>query len=529
MTENEFRELLKRTEDDTLDFKEEMYDLESTGCVDLLKDVISMANTPRTGSAFLVCGVEWKPGSPARPVGMRVQIDDVRLRDQLTPDEISPTPPTFRYHPLLIDNLHFGVIEILAEPGVGPFYPTKDRGHKLLRNVLYVRSGAANDRANREQTRKVYQWFSRVAPQGDEATADQWNRFLDATDDLDDARQYLLIADMAHDAAACAGLAQIPWLGVLDFDPSSECAGLLQAMRPGLQQSRTVQRAVKGERPPIYIRGQTVWYFARGLIGREGTEVDPEPKQWLRHYGREVDEFLQHVARAVSPTPVTVIVLWHEQSTLKLMTAVLDSVIKSFGDAARIVVITRDASVEGAAGPYDAVPIDMDAETLAKGVSHVLARRRSAIGRVALPSPTGTPCPVEEQDRLWLEEELELVHLDAWREGPDRPEPFRRGEVATWRDLDLHHDCDRTVTRALLNRVRADLKDRATTRINLYHPAGAGGSTVVRRVIWDVHADFPAVVLRDIVPVHTAARLARIAALTQSSVLCLVDGGAVPR
>lgn len=48
-------------------------------------------------------------------------------------------------------------------------------------------------------------------------------------------------------------------------------------------------------------------------------------------------------------------------------------------------------------------------------------------------------------------------------DGPDRPEPFRRGEAATWRDLDLHHDCDRTMTAAASDRVRADLRDRALT------------------------------------------------------------------
>lgn len=525
MIETDFNKLLTRVEDDTLDFKEEMYDLAGDGRVDLLKDVISMANTPRTVPAYLVCGVEWKPGSPARPIGMASQIDDVRLHEQLTSDEISPAPPAFTYHPLLIGGRHFGVVEIRPEPGVGPFYPTKDRGNKLLRDVLYVRSGGGNARANREQTRKVHQWFGRVSPLGGDATADQWNRFLDATDDLDDARQYLLIIDVAPDPAGCAGLGQIPWLAVVDFDPSSESKGILQSTRPGLQQSRTVQLAVKGDRPPIHTRNQTVWYFARGLIGRHGTEVGSEPKQWIRQYGKELDEFLEHLARATSPSPTTVISLWHEPSTTKLMTTVLDAILKSFGDAARIVAVTSDPKIEEAVAAYDAVTVALDARTLSQGVTHVLTRRRDAIGDAALPTPSGTPCPLTEKDRSWLEEELELAHLDAWRDGPDRPEPFRRGEVVTWRDLDLHHDCDRSITGAISERVRADLKDRALTRISLYHPPGAGGTTVARRLVWDIHAHFPTVVLRHLVPEQTAARLTRIAALTQSAVLCLVDGG----
>lgn len=525
MTETRFRELLQRAENDTIDFKEEMYSFKGDCLADLLKDVISMANTPRDGSAYLLCGVEWKPGSLAVAKGMSQQIDDVELHEQLTGDEISPVPPAFVYHPFLVDGKHFGVIDIPPERTVGPFYPTKDRGNKLLRDVLYVRSGGGNSRANREQTRKVYNWFGRIAPPGDDATGDQWERFLNATDDLDASGHYLLIADSQRRAHDCVGLGHIPWLAVVDFDPSSEVSGLLCAMRSALQESRTVQLAVKGERPPIYTRNHTVWYFARGLLGRQDTLATSEARIWLRDYGRELDSFLEHISKAALPAPVTVLVLWEDVSSLKLMSAALDSVVKGLGEAARIVAVVNDPKVEEAVTVYGATSVAMDVCTLAKGISHVMTRRRHSAGDIVLPTPTGTPCPIAENDRLWLEEELELVHHDAWREGPDHPEPFRRGQVVSWRDLDLHHDCERSVTSALSARVLSDLKDRLLTRINLFHPAGAGGTTVARRVAWDVHARFPTVQLRNLVPHHTSGRLAKIASLTQSAVLCVVDGG----
>ena len=527
MNESEFSKLLKRVEDDTLDFKTEMYELKREARVDLLKDVISLANTPRSGSAHLVFGVEWKPGVPAMPKGMASQIDDVRLHEQLTAAEITPAPPAFVYHPLLIDGRHFGVMEIQPEPSVGPFYPTKDRGNKLLRDVLYIRSGGGNARANREQMRKVYHWFGRIAPVSADATSDQWSRFLDATDNLtvDGSRQYVLITDRHRDPESCAGLGRVPWLAVVDFDPESEKDGLLKAMVPSLQQLRSVQLAVRGDRPSIHSRNQAIWYFGRGLVGRHGTEVDPDPKQWMRLYGREVDQFFEHVAKAISPSPITVVVLWQEVSTAKLMTTVLDAIIKTFGEAARAVAVTTDPKIEESVQIYDAITVAMTPGAVAHGASHVLSRRRSVTGDVALPTPTGAPCPLKEEDRLWLEEELDLAHLEAWRDGPDSPEPFRRGEVVTWRDLDLHHDCDRSVASAITARVRADLADRAVTRINIFHPPGAGGTTAARRAAWEMHAHFPAVMLRHLVPEQTAARLARIAALTESAVLCLVDGG----
>jgi len=76
----------------------------------------------------------------------------------------------------------------------------------------------------------------------------------------------------------------------------------------------------------------------------------------------------------------------------------------------------------------------------------------------------------------------------------------------------------------VVQQVEADLKQRHTVRINLYHAPGGGGSTVGRRVAWDLHNTFPAVILRKCEPNDTAERIAKIAALTESSVLVVVDG-----
>ena len=389
---------------------------------------------------------------------------------------------------------------------VGPFYSTKDWGNKCLRDVLYVRRGSVNECANREEQRATYEWFGRVTSVAGDTSGEQWRRFVDATDNIDVSRQYILISDAigAAGGAAIGGLGQLPWFAVIDFDPNSENGGLLQAIGGTLKRTRTLQLAVKGDRSPVHSRNQAIWFFARGLAGRIGTEVEPDPRVWIRSYGKEIDQLTEHLAKAAAPAPITVVVLWQEPSTLKLMTSVLDSIMKAFGEAARIVAVTGNPKVEGAVTPDYGLTVALDVMTLAEGVSHIMLRQRDAVGSPAFPSPSGTPCSLKDEDRLWLEEELSPAHLDAWREGPDHPEPFRRGEMITWADLNLHHDCDRSVTSALRDRVRADLRECAVTRINLYHPPGAGGSTVARRVLWDLHEQFPAVVLRHLVPEQTA-------------------------
>ena len=89
----------------------------------------------------------------------------------------------------------------------------------------------------------------------------------------------------------------------------------------------------------------------------------------------------------------------------------------------------------------------------------------------------------------------------------------------------MGHDCDRDKTLALRAQVEEDLRRRQTVRINLYHAPGAGGTTVGRRIAWDLHDTAPVATLNRCSPHDTAERLGKVAAITESSVLIVVDSG----
>ncbi|EWS63791.1 hypothetical protein Y695_02972 [Hydrogenophaga sp. T4] len=82
MTDVEFSGLLSRGEGETLDFKVQCYDLKH-GRGDLIKDILSMANTPRNGSAYIVLGVDWNPETGSRVVGLSAQVMMLTYRMRL--------------------------------------------------------------------------------------------------------------------------------------------------------------------------------------------------------------------------------------------------------------------------------------------------------------------------------------------------------------------------------------------------------------------------------------------------------------
>ena len=84
-------------------------------------------------------------------------------------------------------------------------------------------------------------------------------------------------------------------------------------------------------------------------------------------------------------------------------------------------------------------------------------------------------------------------------------------------------DVTRDVTANLEQQILSELTDRETRRINFSHWPGAGATTVARRIAWNLHRQFPAVIALDIHPQETAERLQHLFSLTKMSVLVMID------
>ena len=202
----------------------------------------------------------------------------------------------------------------------------------------------------------------------------------------------------------------------------------------------------------------------------------------------------------------------------------------SFRDSFRPVFVTEVPTVcQALAADLDAPVIEMPLNQFALGVEQSMANRRTLDPQaVALPSASGVPIPVEPQIANWLAEEVELVPLGPPRSsGDEGVATFLRGGTLTWADLDHRVDAERDIQTRLTQAVRADLEAGRITRFNLFHNPGAGGTTVGRRVAWELHEEFPCGLLRRTAPIETPDRVARIYELTERPVLLIADGGDV--
>jgi Schlafen, AlbA_2 len=535
INEDEFINLLKQPESETLDFKRTGYDLSNDESqFDLIKDVLCMTNTPRSSISFIILGVNKYPNGTYDLLGIADHPDEADLQAQFT-DLVHPIPD-FAYYPMIYDGKSFGII-VVPPTKKGPCLPVRDKGRTIRKWRIYFRRGSRNDIAERpEDVIRIVSWFGKeehisIDYEGGDPT---WDRLLTELYNFDPTRYYILVASPCsqHVLTNLSALGHIPWVGVFDLDPDSDQHGLLSACRPTLETHRSIHLVTFQDKPTINLRTGTYWFFVRGLKGRSGTvELGPW-RTWQKVQGAKLSEHVQCLAAACTPTPTTFLVLCYDTTLIRHLQSLLDEVLKLFGDVANITIVTNDpAAVRSVANDAGATILEIPLHQLCSGLSSLFASRIGiADTDFSLPSSSGAPVLLPAADRAWIEEELDLVHLGVGLVPPsDRTigRDFLRGAEISWYDLGLSYDIERDLAKRLYRRLETDLNERWTSRVNLYHAPGAGGTTLARRMLWNFHHQFPCAILRRTNPPDTAERIFRLTSLTGLPMLLLVDGAEV--
>lgn len=529
MDELTLREYLSYGERDWLDFKRDAYgDLKSAQSRnELIKDILAMANTPRDRSAVLILGVSWTAENGSEIIGLERHLDDQQFQTSFGTDRAQPIP-RFTYTPFNLDGKNIGTIEILLDDR-GPFTPIKDFDG-LQAGAIYFRRGTTSERAVGDEIAMIVRWFqngeNHISPS---LPTDNWRPFLEAVRNFSPTTAYILITDRTDEklAGIAHAIGAAPWRAVIDFDPLSDIDGLLKICSGVLEKNRTVHRAVRGDyviRPEPGLH----WFFARGIQGRNETISNADHRGWLKQYKTEISRQLQSIASAVSPTPVIAVVIWEDAELKKHLRTILEDMSGAFGEFLETVFVSNDkVGLESISDDAGATFIKMSRRSLSSSLAVHFADKENSQNdeRFVLDTPSGALIELSLPDQLWLCEDLEILHRNTGMSGEDEPENFRRGADVSWRDLNLHHDCDRDCLPQIRAQVEDDLRRRQTVRINLYHAPGGGGSTLGRRIAWDLHRIYPTCILKTSAARETSEKIAKLSALTECTILVVIDGG----
>lgn len=526
-------EALQEGESDCLDFKMRNYNLEyREERNELIKDVLAMANTPRDRDSLIIMGVALNSEGSKNFCGIDRHYDDASIQNIFDEKIVSPRPK-LNYIPFNFAGVKIGVIEIPVERN-GPFMPRIDiindkQEIDLAAGTIYYRRGSQNARAAGDKHKEICDWFSKRSYQ-DPPMQNQWNILRETLEIFSHRRAWILMADRIHPemASNAQTLGLVPWKAVVDFDPLSDKSGLLHTIGSTLEKSRTIHRVVKGDaHQKIQSEPGTHWFFARGLQGRQGTTTDDNFKSWNKVYQHEIGDQLRALVASINPQPVSILMIWNDSRLRKHFRLLAAEATKAFSDLGQFCLVSLDEETfSDTCDDYEIQLVKLSTSALCSGIASYYSELLSNNNRIySLPAAGGAPKVLEDKDRLWMSEDLDFIFAGQGLDGDDNALEFRRGGEPTWRNLHLHHDCDRDIIQDLKTQIHHDLTRRNIVRINLYHAAGGGGTTVGRRAVWDFRDRFPVAVLKKCGSRDTAERISKAAALTENPILLLVDGG----
>ena len=443
-----------------------------------------MTNTPRSGPAYILLGVEEQSGKVTGTPGVTDHPDEAEL-GRIISGKVDPVP-RFTYRQVSCDGVEFGLIEIPRSQPV-PVLPRSDypAGKGVLRSgVTYFRRNTQNTEAGSEDINRIAQWgrgeSSQDEPSSDSGTSSGgWEQIYRACDGFDPRRVYIAVLDResSADTRDWTAMASVHWNVIVDFDTGTDTDGNHAVAKGPLGERQALRLSALDESPTITITARsTLWIAAAGLDSRPTTKPSANWRDWSRSKVSQLERTMNDLAGITEPAPVTLVVFGGGARYISTTCEIVD---RAFTDRVEYVFANPNPEL------YRGIADDFGASSVTISLSDVCQGLREIQQDSGLPKETLFPrleagtVPMDPARARWLEEQLELVHLDVGSVTDDQAEEdsFLKGATISWNDLNGGVDADRDITSKLEQRIRRELNDRATRRVNLWYRPGAGATT----------------------------------------------------
>jgi len=339
-----------------------------------------------------------------------------------------------------------------------------------------------------------------------------WNKVLSACHEFSNRRQFILVSpsNLTTQPEIAASIARLPWRLVLDFDPQTDMnvAGLLCNFEK--QKGASYKRSFTIEDKLEFDPGlEHYWFHANGLghIPSFGTF-----KEWKYKYKSFLGSKLYSAfSKGLRALPRTVVLINMESEYAE---AVIDELERQAQDEIEFVLLNNgNFNYERIHSTFQHVTeIPITTSQLSKGINNNIW---FSLG-TAPDRTIKIPFKNEIQSQAFAEMKtedyhllqslgIELIYKGVEREvdGEFPPDNFYKGGMISWSDIVSQRDITRHNYEILKNGLLTELEKNKSKEIEFIHAPGAGGTTIARRLAYDICDKFPTVCLRKYEPKKT--------------------------
>lgn len=402
---------------------------------------------------------------------------------------------------------------------------------------------------------------------------DEWLKFRDAVGDFDtEKNQYILVTDAVPSAEleCYSSLRGVAWKMILDFDPMSEEKGFYRAFTSKEGQMSNLLSMFT----PAELKQTTMKSLLR--------QIDPQKIQWLFVNGRAGDEDggckelsdweassvkeINSLFRCCSDPdtfdelkPVVCLVLPFSDHSRPYLQVTLSRLIENFNKHNMTFVSVDNKNRIGTSDEkFSVKAFDLCPKILNLGLKEMLGT--STDQKLRMPtSHSGVLVHFSPRQYLYIKEYLDVLYIGC----EDLPEDtgnsslaassassqkqqetlleeqrklFLSGNEISFASLFDNHDARREIERDIQIHVQR-LLDQGLARptiVEIRHSPGAGGTTIARRVLWNLHKEYPCVLIDisllrysdedNILANALAERISSIEEICNTAPLILIDG-----
>lgn len=357
---------------------------------------------------------------------------------------------------------------------------------------------------------------------------DEWLQVKRRMKNFDvDNNQYILIVDklLAVDQDHVKNLAILPWKLVVDLDPESDVrgflstfgvneanGGIIEKFTPSKIRDNNVDKHIDAKR--------TQWLFANGRNFEEEDNVAGDQQRcnenksrdtfvdWKRNFKCPVHDLIRGCSKKLDEMKPTFCIVLSIRSGVNMEIAQeimneIDSIF-AYNYSMSYLSFAPELDITDFA---NATYTDLSLNLFLIGLASILGIRD---GKYALPSGQyKLPVTLTPIQYNYLSEYLEILYEgceDIPKElSEEEKESFEHehlrkfltGNAITFPSLYFRHDATRSLTNEINIRIR-QLQERIQKPqiIQITHAPGSGGTTIARRLLWELHRALPCAIVK---------------------------------
>jgi len=334
-----------------------------------------------------------------------------------------------------------------------------------------------------------------------------WDLLYSACDRFSvEERNYILIIgpNPNIDKSYLKNISIPKWDLIIDFDYNSESNGFFECSYKANEVSPHKIKASDLIDVNSFSRfSQSHYhYFANNYKG--SGEAEPKDfSEWNKKFGKKIEILLQSFSDVLSNQKNIVVILYNSR---QYIFSVCEKIQRCFG-ANTSFIFANDLKNDLAqvCEDFNGVKVNVSIQEIAEGLSNVSLNFGIANpnkGKILIPfmeqSVTETTGVLTASEFAQLEEYFEVVHkgLPDINESEENRRAFLIGEnKISWYGLKNRFDVERQNFKKFLKKIERIIES-GRGKIHLVHEAGFGGTTVARKIAWEMHNDYPTLILR---------------------------------